>query len=88
MCVITVLLRTFLIPAHTLSTVSMETRQLVKTESVRFGCPRCWCCSRVLRMDPSGFLTRLPLENLGGISGCVGLYELLAEVVIMYGMDG
>lgn len=30
----------------------------------------------------------LPLKDPGGISGCVGLYELLAEVVIMYGMDG
>lgn len=31
---------------------------------------------------------RLPLKILGGISGCVGLYELLAEWLIMYGVDG
>lgn len=74
-----VLLRSFLIPAHTLSTVSMVTRQQVKTENVRFGCPHpCTGLVSGLRMNPSGFLTRLPPKDLGGISGCVGLYELLA----------
>lgn len=61
-----VLLRSFLIPAHTLSTVSMETVPP----------PMCWCWSRVLRGPP--------LKDLGGVSGCVGSYEL----VIMDGMDG
>lgn len=31
---------------------------------------------------------RLSLKTLGGISGCAGLYELLAEWVIMYVVDG
>lgn len=50
--------------------------------------PMSWCCSGVLRMNPSGFLMRLPPKDLGGISGRVGLYQLLAEVVIMYGIMG